>query len=122
MDLLRRPTGDSVIMEGVDWRALIEERLTQAEAQGNALRLAIEQLRDARQLTFADDELDPRLALVWPAPPLRRADRWPHGEIRAPLEIGRGSMGSHWWKLDGREGERSWDGVSGSGRSASGAA
>jgi RNA polymerase-binding transcription factor DksA len=46
-------------MEAVDWHALIEDRLAQADAQRSALLVAIEEMRKARQLTFSDDEHDP---------------------------------------------------------------
>ena len=51
-------------MDAVDWHALIEDRLAQAEAQCSALRVAIEDMRKARQLTFADDERDPEGSTV----------------------------------------------------------
>ena len=43
----------------VDVAALLDERVAAARAQEQALRAAIEQTRDARLLTFTDDEHDP---------------------------------------------------------------
>jgi DnaK suppressor protein len=43
---------------------LLVERITQARRQVSALRTAIEQMRDARSLTFADDEHDPEGSTV----------------------------------------------------------
>jgi DnaK suppressor protein len=43
---------------------LLAERITQARRQVSALRTAIEQMRDARSLTFADDEHDPEGSTV----------------------------------------------------------
>jgi DnaK suppressor protein len=43
---------------------LLDERVTQAEAQQAALTAAIEEMRLARSLTFADDEHDPEGSTV----------------------------------------------------------
>jgi RNA polymerase-binding transcription factor len=43
---------------------LLDERVTQAEAQKAALTAAIEEMRLARSLTFADDEHDPEGSTV----------------------------------------------------------
>jgi len=43
---------------------LLDERLAQARAQQAALRAAIEDMRVARSLTFADDEHDPEGSTV----------------------------------------------------------
>lgn len=51
-------------MGHADWHALIEERLAQAESQRTALQVAIEEMRDARRLTFTDDEHDPEGSTV----------------------------------------------------------
>ena len=51
-------------MDEAGWRALIEDRLAQAESQRRALRVAIEEMRDARRLTFTDDEHDPEGSTV----------------------------------------------------------
>jgi DnaK suppressor protein len=51
-------------MDAVHWGSLIGRRLAQAESQRTALRLAIEEMRDARQLTFTDDEHDPEGSTV----------------------------------------------------------
>jgi DnaK suppressor protein len=43
---------------------LLQERVAQAEAQQDALTTAIENMRVARSLTFADDEHDPEGSTV----------------------------------------------------------
>jgi DnaK suppressor protein len=44
--------------------ALLRERMARAEEQRDSLRLAIDDMRTARRLTFADDEHDPEGSTV----------------------------------------------------------
>ena len=46
------------------YAVLLEQRVTQAAAQQAALRTAIDDMRMARSLTFADDEHDPEGSTV----------------------------------------------------------
>ena len=46
------------------YAVLLEQRVAQAEAQQAALRAAIDDMRMARSLTFADDEHDPEGSTV----------------------------------------------------------
>ncbi len=51
-------------MSDPDFAALLDERLAQARRQQSALRAAIDDMREARSLTFADDEHDPEGSTV----------------------------------------------------------
>jgi DnaK suppressor protein len=47
-----------------DYAALLDERVAQAQSQQTALATAVEDMRVARSLTFADDEHDPEGSMV----------------------------------------------------------